>query len=287
MKYTITIIFMFLTFLILAQPTMINVSGGKFVIGCTNEQNPDCLSREYPVHAISLSDFAIGKYEVTQSEWYDVMGDYPSTNFNSSGDDNKPVETVDWYSVIIFCNQQTLVDPSISANERVYFRDAAFTQPWEIAHYGSNGDTPSGAVYMDLSRTGYRLPTEAEWEYAARGGALSNGYKYSGSNTLGGVGWYIGNSGNQAHIVGGKTANELGLHDMSGNVWEWTWDWFSDPYYTNQHVCDPTGPGSGSYRVFRGGSFDNAAGLCRVAYRGYYTPSDATYSIGFRLARSL
>ena len=131
----------------------------------------------------------------------------------------------------------------------------------------------------------FRLPTEAEWEYAARGGNKSRGYKYAGSNIIGGVAWYSDNSGSTTHPVGTKQANELGLYDMSGNVWEWCQDWHDD--YSSLSQTNPTGPSSGSYRVLRGGSWDWGWGCCRVSHRrDYGSPSGKLNNIGFRLAMS-
>ncbi|OPZ97874.1 MAG: Serine/threonine-protein kinase pkn1 [Bacteroidetes bacterium ADurb.Bin408] len=127
----------------------------------------------------------------------------------------------------------------------------------------------------------YRLPTEAEWEYAARGGNKSKGYKYSGSNTLSNVAWYGDNSGNTTHPVGSKMPNELGLYDMSGNVWEWCGDW--DGAYGSSAQTNPTGPPSGSDRVDRGGSWHSYARYCRVSNRGNGNPGYRYYGIGFRL----
>ena len=133
----------------------------------------------------------------------------------------------------------------------------------------------------------YRLPTEAEWEFAARGGNSSNGYTYSGSNTIGDVAWYSHiNSTSGTHVIGTKQANELGIHDMSGNVWEWCNDWYSG--YGSNAITNPQGAESGSYRVFRGGVWSTDASHCRITVRDYYYyPSGSNYSVGFRLARSL
>ena len=129
----------------------------------------------------------------------------------------------------------------------------------------------------------YRLPTEAEWEFAARGGNSSRGYKYSGSNSLGSVAWYDGNSGSRTHAVGTKSPNELGIYDMSGNVWEWCQDWYGS--YSSSSQRNPKGPNSGSYRVYRGGSWYFNARYCRVSYRNYFTPDFwNNLHLGFRLA---
>ncbi|MBQ7238672.1 MAG: formylglycine-generating enzyme family protein [Bacteroidales bacterium] len=130
----------------------------------------------------------------------------------------------------------------------------------------------------------FRLPTEAEWEYAARGGCKSKGYKYSGSNTLGDVAWYTDNSGSKTHEVATKLPNELELYDMIGNVMEWCQDWYGS--YSSNAQTNPAGPSSGLYRVFRGGSWNIKARYCRVSYRNCYTPGDRDNYLGLRLVLS-
>ena len=129
----------------------------------------------------------------------------------------------------------------------------------------------------------YRLPTEAEWEYAARGGNRSNGYKYSGSNTLDDVAWYYDNSGKKTHEVMTKSPNELGLYDMSGNVKEWCSDWYDGEYYAISPSNNPKGPSSGSNRVLRGGSWFDYGNGCRVSFRSRFGPSYHTDDFGLRL----
>ena len=220
---------------------MVYVEGGTFTMGGTSEQGSDAESDERPVHSVTLSSFHIGKYEVTQGLWREVMGSNPS--YNPSGDDY-PVENVSWEDCQEFIGKLN-------------------------------------------ARTGltFRLPTEAEWEYAARGGRKSRGYKYSGSNSIGDVAWYSGNSGNHTHPVGRKSPNELGLYDMSGNVWEWCQDWYGD--YTAEAQRNPTGPSSGGSRVLRGGSYWGVARFCRVSYRSFSAPGYRYGFNGLRLVLSL
>lgn len=134
----------------------------------------------------------------------------------------------------------------------------------------------------ELTGKNFRLLTEAEWEFAARGGNKSKGYKYAGSNTIGDVAWYTSNSSSKTHAVASKAPNELGLYDMSGNVWEWVNDWYGS--YTSGEKTDPTGPATGSNRVSRGGGWFYSATCCRVSYRYYRTPSSTYYYLGLRLA---
>lgn len=129
----------------------------------------------------------------------------------------------------------------------------------------------------------YRLPTEAEWEYAARGGNQSKGSLYAGSNSLDSVGWYRDNSPGKPYLVAQKGPNELGIYDMSGNVWEWCSDWYGADYYANSPKDNPRGPASGTYRVLRGGSWFNTPDYCQVAFRYYYDPSDHNDYTGFRV----
>ena len=223
---------------------MVYVKGGTFTMGCTSEQGGDCWDDEKPTHSVTLSDYYIGKLEVTQELWRAVMGDEPTYNGGWTDEygkgTNYPAYRVSWNDVQEFIrklNQKT----------------------------GAN----------------FRLPTEAEWEYAARGGNKSNGYKYSGSNTLGIVAWYTDNSGSKTHPVGTKLPNELGIYDMSGNVWEWCQDWKGS--YSSGSQTNPQGPSSGSYRVLRGGSWSATARGCRVSRRYILYPDYRDYNYGFRL----
>jgi formylglycine-generating enzyme required for sulfatase activity len=216
---------------------MVAVRGGTFTMGCTAEQGSDCEDDEKPAHTVTVSDFYIGKYEVTQAQWVAVMGSNPSYFI---GDNHLPVERVSWDDLQEFIRKL---------------------------------NTLTGKTY--------RLPTEAEWEFAARGGNKSAGYKYSGSNNIDNVTWYDGNRGDKTHAVGSKSPNELGIYDMSGNVYEWCSDWYGD--YSSSSQTNPKGSSSGSNRVLRGGSWYTLAQYCRVSFRSPYTPSTRNINNGFRL----
>lgn len=217
---------------------MVAVQGGTYNMGCTGEQGSDCYDSEKPAHRVTVSDFYMGKYEVTQAQWKAVMGSNPSY-FKG---DNLPVENVSWNDAQEFIRKLN-----------------------------------------QLTGKKYRLPTEAEWEYAARGGLQSKGYKYSGSNSLGSVGWYTDNSGSKTHPVGGKAPNELGIYDMSGNVWEWC----SDRWHGNYDGAPADGSswesGSSSFRVHRGGGWSGYARFCRVSSRINSSPGSRSIILGFRL----
>ena len=182
------------------------------------------------------------------------------------------------------------------AQYRAFCRSTGKSMPktpswgWQDSHPIVNVSWHDAVAYCDWlsEKQGgfYRLPTEAEWEYAARGGNKSVGYKYSGAQSVYSVGWIADNSGSKTHAVGTKKANELGIHDMSGNVWEWCADWYASDYYSNSPSANPRGPSSGSYRVLRGGSWSYSATICRVAYRLNSAPSYRFTYLGFRVVLS-
>ncbi len=233
---------------------MVRVPGGTFQMGATEEQGSDAWDEEKPVHEVTLSDYWIGETEVTQELWYAVMGQRPTSDGSQ------------WSS-----------------------------------SYGLGDNYPAYLISWDdcqefitslnqLTGLTFRLPTEAEWEFAARGGNSSQGYKYAGSNTIGDVACYRDNSfavGSSSpdfgtHPVATKSPNELGLYDMSGNIIEWCQDWYGS--YSSSAQTDPVGPSSGSDRVCRGGCWLSLAKYCRVSYRDYYGPSYRHNSNGLRLA---
>ncbi len=215
-----------------------------------------------------LSSFWICDHEVTQAEYRAVTGESPS---NFSGD-NKPVECVTWYDAIEYCNK-------LSQHHGLtpcYVIDKNRKDPNNNNSY----DDIKWTVTWNKSANGYRLPTEAEWEYAAKGGNKSKGYTYSGSSSVSSVAWYRDNSGNTTHDVKGKSANELGIYDMTGNVWEWCWDWYG---YNRSNSKDYAGPMSGNYRVYRGGCWFIGADRCFVSYRYYDDPYIWNDIMGFRV----
>ena len=221
---------------------MIEVEGGTFYMGAqaddSSETNFDASAYqiESPVHQVTVSSYAIGKFEVTQDQWIAAMGNNPS---NIIGD-NLPVESITWEQVQSFIS-----------------------------------------ILNEQSGLNYRLPTEAEWEYAAKGGCESNGYMYSGNSVLNACGWYYSNSEATTHEVGSKIPNELGIYDMSGNVREWCNDWFE--YYSSSIVENPQGAFDGSTKVNRGGSWTTPSVNCRNTYRHTNYPYESAVDLGFRL----
>ena len=230
----------------------------KLIKEVTDAMLGDNAQSDNKEHKVSLSSYYIGETEVTQELWKAVMAVNPS-NFTASL--KNPVERVTWFNCIKFCNELT---KKVMGNEHcVYTIDGV-------------------SVTADFSKKGFRLPTEAEWEYAAMGGEKS---KYAGCNTedeLKDYAWYSANSNSKTHEVGTKKANKYGLYDMSGNVWEWCWDWYSSRTPTGGK--DPVGAVSGSYRVVRGGGWLDDASYCERGYRYYGDPSFGNSSLGLRLA---
>jgi formylglycine-generating enzyme required for sulfatase activity len=225
-----------------APPTLadsievVYVQGGTFAMGSESG-----FLGEKPVHKVTLSSYSIGKYEITQQQWTDVMGSNPSAHKDCA---NCPVENVSWDEIQSFLRQ-------LNAKYK--------------GHH-------------------YRLPTESEWEFAARGGNKSNDYDWSGAatqNELNDYAWFIENSGSQTHPVGTKQANELGIYDMSGNVWEWCADWYG--VYSSEAQTNPTGAATGADRVGRGGGWGYRAIYCRSACRRNNMPARRNSAIGFRV----
>ncbi|RPI04657.1 MAG: hypothetical protein EHM64_09290 [Ignavibacteriae bacterium] len=250
---------------------MVSVDGGTFTAGST---------------PVTISSFKIDKYEVTYELWTDVRtwalthgytDLVAGQNGNKSSETNNPVTNVSWYDVVKWCNARSEKD----GLSPVYYTDGTGSTVYKIGQIDINTD----AVMWNAN--GYRLPTETEWEFAARGGTNSQGYTYSGSNTIDNVAWYISNSGRTSHTIGTKSANELGIYDMSGNAWEWCWDWYDNGSgaYPSGSTTDPKGPSTTqSYRLVRGGSFDNYENYCRVDSRNSHDtfPYISNYVVGLR-----
>jgi formylglycine-generating enzyme required for sulfatase activity len=249
--------------------TLVHIEPGSFLMGSTKEQvdqlmrmfsdlKREWLDREQPSHTIKITrPFYLARHPVTQGQYQAVMGQNPS-HFNGSAD--LPVESVSWYDAVIFCNK-------LSERED------------RMPYYRVDGDTVT-----ILGDNGYRLPTEAEWEYACRAGS-STLYPFGDdASALGDFAWYDANSERKTHAVGQKKPDAWGLHDMLGDVWEWCWDGYDANYYASSPSADPTGAPGAMYRVLRGGSWFNFPGDCRSADRGWYEPSLRDVIVGFRPA---
>lgn len=228
----------------------------------SGKNDADAQSDEKPRHEVEVSFFYMSKYELTYGEFKTFVNE---TSYQTDAD--KHAGSYSWKKDAQ--GQPRDIDEKRHPVIHVSWNDAQAYIQWLN---GKTGKT-------------YRLPTEAEWEYAARGGAKSNGYLYSGSNSIGTVAWYNEYSNHQTHPVGQKQANELGIYDLTGNVWEWCQDWYNGDYYTGRPDLDmnPQGATTGEIRVYRGGSWDNVPVTCRVARRGGSLRGNRGFSLGFRL----
>jgi formylglycine-generating enzyme required for sulfatase activity len=230
---------------------MVLVTGGSFRMGGSYHD------MEGPPREVAVSSFYMGRNEVTQEEWEELMGDNPSY-FKGA---RLPVENISWYDAIAYCNKRSEKEGLTPA-------------------YQGSGDS----IVCDFSASGYRLPTEAEWEYAARwGNSVDLSLVYIGEPNVNSISWFTMNSGQKTQPVMTKVPNTLGLYDMSGNVYEWCWDWYDR--YGNDSPQDPTGPASGEFRVIRGGSWLSAGTSLRHTGRSGENPSARNSYIGLRVVR--
>ncbi len=251
--------------------SLVFVKGGAFKNTKSNYYGKDVI----------LSDFYIGKYEVTQKEWVEVMGSNPSQFIG----DNMPVEMVSWYDAVEYCNKRSIKE----GLEPYYNIDKNKKDPNNLSDY----DHIKWTITINAGANGYRLPTEAEWEYAAGGGQMSKSYTYSGSNNADEAAWNWRNAGDQylsgdwnwpiiennnskTKAVGGKKPNELGLYDMSGNVREWCWDWYGD---------DLDHSSGGSYRVVKGGGWVGDIHSIELSFRGKFEANGFGADQGLRVSR--
>lgn len=249
---------------VVAPSGMVYVPGGSFLMG----------PAEYAQVSVTLSPFFMAKYQVTQAEYVELVGSFPHYLYGIG--DDYPIHSINWFDAIRYCNLRSAhegLTPVYSVDDE--------TDPNEWSY-----EEMENKLVCDWDADGYRLPTEAEWEYAARGATNDPDYLYSGSNDLNEVGWFDGNNTTDGtKPVGTKLPNGLGIYDMSGNVWEWCWDFPGSYDYTPQ--VDPTGAEGSGYRVLRGGHWNNYASDCAVSFRHSYYDFTECYSYGMRVCRSI
>ncbi len=255
----------------------VQITGGLYRMGSNDALDYGAS----PAHAVTVSSFYMEKNEITYEKWTEVR-DWALLHGYSSSDiaagqngygpivANNPVTSVNWYDVVKWCNARSEKDGLTP----VYYTNSSLTSVYRT------GDLDLSADAVKWQADGYRLPTEAEWEFAARGGLQTHDYIYSGSDVVDDAAWNYANADNMTHPVGGKIANEQGLYDMSGNAWEWCWDLYGS--YSSTSPTDPKGTGVGGSRILRGGAFDYVSNYCRVAYRYNSTPALHYYTFGFR-----
>ena len=232
-------------------PNLVFVRGGTFIMGGS------FFGKNAIPHKVKIYDFYIGKFEVTQEEWTQILINNPACFVDS----HRPIENISWFEAINYCNRRS-----------------------ELENLSPCYTIKGSKVFCNFRANGYRLPTEAEWEFAARGGTNSKNYIYSGSNCIDEVAWFQDNSSNKTHPVGTKKANELGIFDMSGNVWEWCWDLYGR--YPEKMQINPKGSDLGKLRTRRQGSWNRAKIYSRIGFRETSSPNVKRNSIGFRYART-
>lgn len=249
------------------KPKMVMVEGGTFKMS-PKENGVDPKTKKKIVYDISVSSFEMSKFEVTVADWkaYTMANNMnmparPSWGWN----DDYPITNISWTDAVKYCNwlsKENNLKPA----------------------YSKKGDK----YVCDFSADGYRLPSEAEWEYAAKGGNKSKNFTYSGSNDLEMIAWYANNSRKSPKEIGTKLANELGLHDMSGNVWEWCWNYYSPIYHLAEKRDNPIGPDRGEKRSVRGGSWDSSKlEYLKPSNQLSWNPNSTNEFFGFRVVRTV
>jgi len=238
------------------------VEGGSFQMG-----DATAGGIEQPVHTVSVASFFIDSTEVTQADYQELTGINPS-EFQDTISSNRPVEMVTWYDAVLYCNARSKRD----GRDTVY----SYTGVTGTARDGRSG---LGNLVINLEKNGYRLPTEAEWEYACRAGTTSHYYWDVDSALL--YAWYIDNSAGSTHNAASKLPNTNSLYDMSGNVWEMCNDWFGT--YGSAAQSDPSGPGSGTAKIIRGGCWSRDSTYLRSAARLAVNPGARSNDVGFRV----
>ena len=270
---------------------MVKIPAGTFTMGQT-DMGQDGFAA--PTHQVTLSAFSISKYLITQEQYAAVMGANPSRftlaeaplTTGETSAQKRPVEHITWFDAAAFCNTLSELEG----------RTPAYTITGITRH--EDGSITAATVTMNRKKNGYRLPTEAEWEYACRAGTTED-YSFANPADIDNYAWYFDNSRDDAirvlfppfrnsarktHQVGLKQANPWGLFDMHGNVWEWVWDRWEE--YTDTPKTNPEGPAEGAYRVYRGGGWLNEASALRSAIRGANEPLRRDGNIGFRVVRT-
>lgn len=243
------------------------VEGGTFVMGDGSDNNN-------PPHTLNISSLWVSQYPVVQTLYEAVMGHNPS-HFKHP---HHPVERMSWFDAILFCNKLSLQTQQTPC----YYCNAGFTTIFQ----GLVDTQNLPDIYISYLAKGYRLPSEAEWEYVAKGGKNQTTYLYAGSNDPDMVAWHEDTTSAQTQAVGLKQPNTLGLYDLSGNVWEWCNDWYDPDYYTKSISDNPQGPDTGDRRMLRGGSWIECPEDCRVDYRCRENPIAQEYYTGLRVYRS-
>jgi len=285
-----------------ASDSMALIPAGAFQMGTNNLPYESQMTAAGPNHTVTLSAFYMDKYEVTSQQWFAVRNwalanGYTFDNTGSGKAANHPVQTVNWYDCIKWCNARSEKEGLTPC----YYTNAAQT----LVYRGGSANLSN--EWVKWTANGYRLPTEAEWEKAARGGAAGMRFPWSDGQTISraqanyygytSYAYDLGPNGcNPLFTPGGTpytspvgyfTPNGYGLYDMAGNVLEWCWDWYGSTYYATSPSSNPTGPATGTYRVLRGGIWNDYAYGCRVAFRGGNTPDYASGGFGFRCVRGL